>query len=217
MLAVAVLLNAALLGPIHVRASSYIVSIEPNDEVCFFEEMTQGNQLGLHYQVTTGGFFDIDVTILNKKTGVIMFVRERSTEDQIILVAQTDGVHAICFSNRMSTLSQKEVQFTITGMNSETKKKLNEEQERDLKNMDETVTDGANRLQEMITSAKNLLFNVREENGYMLMRIISHQKVNESTNSNVLYWSIFEAVVVICMSIGQVIYLKRIFEDRRLV
>lgn len=41
--------------------------------------------------------------------------------------------------------------------------------------------------------------------------------MNESTNSRIVWWSFFEALVLICMTLGQVYYLKRFFEVKRVV
>jgi hypothetical protein len=41
--------------------------------------------------------------------------------------------------------------------------------------------------------------------------------VNESTNQRVVMWAVFEALILVAMTMGQVYYLKRFFEVRRVV
>ena len=41
--------------------------------------------------------------------------------------------------------------------------------------------------------------------------------VNENTNSRVVLWAVFEAIVLLAMTAGQIWYLKRFFEVRTVV
>ncbi len=58
---------------------------------------------------------------------------------------------------------------------------------------------------------------VKHEQEYMAVRDRIHRAINENTNSRVVMWSFFEALVLVAMTLGQVYYLKRFFEVRRVV
>jgi len=74
-----------------------------------------------------------------------------------------------------------------------------------------------NKLGEMIKELSTALVSVKHEQEYMEVRDKIHRKINESTNSRVVMWSFFEAIVLVAMTVGQVYYLKRFFEVRRVV
>jgi len=69
----------------------------------------------------------------------------------------------------------------------------------------------------MIGELSNALTGVKHEQEYMEVRERIHRAINDNTNSRVVMWSFFEAAVLLAMTIGQVYYLKRFFEIRRVV
>ena len=58
---------------------------------------------------------------------------------------------------------------------------------------------------------------VKHEQEYMEVRERIHRAINDNTNSRVVLWAFFESVVLVAMTLGQVYYLKRFFEVRRVV
>lgn len=58
---------------------------------------------------------------------------------------------------------------------------------------------------------------VREDSRYMLYREENHRSITESTYERLRTLSILEAIVLIAMSIGQIYYLRRFFEVKRVV
>jgi hypothetical protein len=44
-------------------AATYHVTVDANDELCFFEDLEVNDSLGMSFQVTFGGFLDIDVEV----------------------------------------------------------------------------------------------------------------------------------------------------------
>ena len=73
------------------------------------------------------------------------------------------------------------------------------------------------KLEEQITELTNALTAVKHENEYMAVRERVHRSINDSTNSRVVMWAAFEALMLTAMSLGQIFYLRRFFEVRRVV
>lgn len=92
-----------------------------------------------------------------------------------------------------------------------------------------------NKLEELVAELSASLSNVKHEQEFMEVRERIHRasksiivislvntstslfSVNENTNSRVVMWSCFEAFILLAMAFGQVYYLKRFFEVRRVV
>ena len=77
--------------------------------------------------------------------------------------------------------------------------------------------DDHNKLEDQIKELAAALTSVKHEQEYMSVRDRIHRSINESTNSRVVLWAFFEALVLVAMTLGQVFYLKRFFEVRRVV
>uniref|UniRef100_A0A1I8B3Z4 GOLD domain-containing protein n=1 Tax=Meloidogyne hapla TaxID=6305 RepID=A0A1I8B3Z4_MELHA len=73
------------------------------------------------------------------------------------------------------------------------------------------------KLEEMIRELSAMLTAVKHEQEYMQVRDRVHRSINENTNSRVVIWAIFEAILLVSMTVGQIYYLKRFFEVRRVV
>ena len=72
-------------------------------------------------------------------------------------------------------------------------------------------------LETMMSELSQAMQTVKHEQDYMEVRERIHRAVNENTNSRVVMWAFFESVVLVSMTLGQVYYLKRFFEVRRVV
>ena len=73
------------------------------------------------------------------------------------------------------------------------------------------------KLNDMIQQLTVSLGGVKHEQEYMEVRDRVHRAINDSTNSRVVWWAFFESMILVCMTLGQVYYLKRFFEVKRVI
>jgi len=182
---------------------AYFVTVDANAEECFFDKVSAGTKMGLTFEVAEGGFLDIDVRIVGPD-GKQIYAGERESNGKYTFAAHMDGSYTYCFSNKMSTMTPKIVMFTMD-IGDAPKDEASESEAHHSK------------LEEMIKELSTSLMGVKHEQDYMEVRERIHRSINDSTNQRVVLWSVFEAVVLVAMTVGQVYYLKRFFEVRRVV
>ncbi|CAG0900846.1 unnamed protein product [Darwinula stevensoni] len=183
-------------------SSAYFVTVDAHAEECFYDKVNSGTKMGLMFEVAEGGFLDIDVRIVGPDSQAI-YNGERETNGKYTFTAHMDGIYTYCFSNKMSTMTPKVVLFDMEmGDSPKTEVGGNADQ---------------NKLEDMIKELSTALMGVKHEQEYMEVRERIHRAINDNTNSRVVLWSIFEALVLVAMTLGQVYYLKRFFEVRRVV
>lgn len=185
-------------------ATAYFVEIDAHKEECFFEIVTAGTKLGLTFEVAEGGFLDIDVKISGPDQKKI-YTGERESNGKYTFAAHIEGVYTFCFGNQMSTMTPKVVMFNI-----------------DVGSAPSDINEGDpneehSKLEQMISELNVAMTGVKHEQDYMEVRERIHRAVNDNTNSRVVLWAFFESLVLVSMTLGQIYYLKRFFEVRRVV
>jgi len=184
-------------------SSAYFVEIDAHKEECFHEKVTSGTKLGLTFEVAEGGFLDVDVKITGPDSKSI-YSGERESNGKYTFAAHIDGTYTFCLGNKMSTMTPKVVMFNIEVGNAPS----------DIK---EDTTEEHSKLEQMISELNVAMTGVKHEQDYMEVRERIHRAVNDNTNSRVVLWAFFESLVLVSMTLGQIYYLKRFFEVRRVV
>ncbi|XP_028400400.1 transmembrane emp24 domain-containing protein-like [Dendronephthya gigantea] len=181
----------------------YFITVEAHEEQCFYDKVTSGTKMGLLFEVAEGGFRDIDVTIIGPDQKVI-YNGEKESSGKYTFAAYTDGMYRYCFSNRVSTMDRKLLKFNM---------EVGDPPKDQLKKNDEHH----DKLNGMIQELSAVLGGVKHEQEYMEIRDKVHRAINDNTNSRVVWWSFFESLVLVAMTVGQVYYLKRFFEVKRVI
>ncbi|XP_076453242.1 transmembrane emp24 domain-containing protein 2-like [Babylonia areolata] len=185
--------------------AAYFINIDANAEECFFDKVSSGTKMSLMFEVAEGGFLDIDVKIYGPD-GKVIHEGDRESNGKYTFAAHMDGMYKYCFSNRMSTMTPKVVMFSMD---------VGEKPKDQPGDMDADANH--NKLSQMVNELSTSLTGAKHEQEYMEVRERIHRAINDNTNSRVVLWAFFEALVLVAMSLGQVYYLKRFFEVRRVV
>ena len=69
----------------------------------------------------------------------------------------------------------------------------------------------------MIADLRHQLREVKEDQDYMEIRDKAHGDINSNTNRRVVLWAFFEFCLLLTMTAGQIYYIKRFFEVRRVI
>mmetsp|Transcript_4409 Transcript_4409/g.7256 ORF Transcript_4409/g.7256 Transcript_4409/m.7256 type:complete len:217 (+) Transcript_4409:32-682(+) len=200
-------------------AQCFTMTIPARSEECFYETILKGTDVGMEFLVTSGGALDIDATVTGPPTGEGLYAARKETEGKYYFVTHLKGEYTFCFSNKMSSVTEKtvSVQINVGKQRSEEEIILSILSGRENDDDEEATIPVVSPLQSSILQLADGLHAVQGEEKYMRMRERAHRDTSESTNSRILYWSIFENVVLISISVWQVYYLKRFFEVKRAV
>ena len=109
-----------------------------------------------------------------------------------------DGRYTYCFSNEHWSANSKEVSFNVHGIVYVPEHEA-----------------PAEPIEKEIKTLVELLQQVKDEQGYIVVRERTHRNTAESTNARVKWWSLFQLGVLLGEGVFQVWWLKRFFEVRK--
>ncbi|CAJ0856051.1 13838_t:CDS:2, partial [Entrophospora sp. SA101] len=159
---------------------AYTVTIAPNDKECFFEDLHHDDKMTITYQVGDGGNMDIDFLVMDPADNEMESSTKQSTRT-FSFTAKLDGRYTYCFSNVMSTVTEKVVSFNIHGV---------------LYMPDDDGSIHTDPLEKEIRELADGLEAIKDEQEYIVMRERTHRDTAESTNDRVKWWSIFQFLVL---------------------
>lgn len=178
--------------------------MHPWSKSCYFEDMKKGDQLAVSFQVGnrdphSADQLEVDFYI-DDPNGARIYNLPRVANGDAVVDVQNPGRYKYCFSNEFSGVGTKDVTFHIHGVV--------------YIDTEELVPDS---LDYEVRTLGRLVQDIKNEQGYIVIRERTHRNTAESTNARVKWWSIFQLLVVAVNSMFQIYYLKRFFEVKTTV
>ncbi|KAF9580749.1 p24 complex component [Lunasporangiospora selenospora] len=180
--------------------AAFSITVPAQERRCFFETVEKDDYLHVSYQVDEGGHHDIDFT-LEDSNGYLVEDAKRAPSGNINHDAKSSGKYQFCFINTFSTMTEK-----VVGFNSMVIKPYRAD-----------AAHKADPLEKEIRELASGIMEVRNEQEYTLARERTHRNTAESTNTRVVWWSLFQAGLLFVVCAFQITYLKRFFEVKRVV
>jgi len=156
------LLSLALLNIVS-AGSTFTIHLAPHEKRCYFENLVVRDRLDLSFQVGTGGSLDVDFWVSNPDNRLLYSVFRQSTATYGF-VAEQPGKYEYCFSNQMSSVTDKTLSFSVMGPDERMNVKPDKE---------EISTDP---LDQAIRELSDGLMAIKDEQAYMESRERAHRK-----------------------------------------
>ncbi|KAF9182682.1 p24 complex component [Haplosporangium sp. Z 11] len=178
--------------------AAYNVVVPPSERRCFFEHLEKGDNLHVSFQVGEGGQLDVDFWI-SDPSGTLVEDATKSASATYNHEAKATGKYEYCFSNAFSTVTEKTVGFNVLVV----------------KPYKESGTNKIDPLEQEIRELAAGIQEIMNEQEYTIAREKTHRNTAESTNSRVVWWSLFQSGILFLVCVFQISYLKRFFEVKR--
>ena len=179
-------------------SSALDVYVKPNDEDCYFEDISKGEKMYVSFAVQSGGYLDVDIRVYGPDLRLV-YEAERQREGNFQFKATASGSHKLCFGNTMSMVSGKTISFnTYTGHS--------------LLPLDAAKQSALSPLESEVMGVSERVYSVHDVAVYLKYREVRHTQTLESTKSRVLWFSLLELLALIAVSAFNILYLRQLFE-----
>jgi len=180
--------------------------VPDNAKECFYEEIQEGVETRIEFQVVSGGHYDIDVEVVAPDSQTL-YKEVKQQYGNFQFKPQKTGVYQLCFSNEFSTFAHKTVYFDL---------QVGEEQTAPVAAGMQHVT-----VMTMMETLSSQLFSylnqvIDYQTHHRLMETQGRKRA-ENLNETVLYWAVGESAAIVAIALIQVFILKAFFSDRNTI
>lgn len=196
-----------IFGVLVAAADGVMFHLQPNTQKCLREEIHKDVLVSGEYEVQESPGQRVDIQVTDSK-GHHLYVKEEAESGKFIFNTEDYDVYEVCFISRVPP-TQRGIQQEITlktkhGVEAKTYEALGEAAK--LKPLEIELK----RLEDLSES-------IVQDFSYMRHREEEMRDTNESTNSRVLYLSLFSLCCLIGLATWQVLYLRKFFKAKKLI
>lgn len=197
-------LSALFYVPVQSKSTELTFELPDNAKQCYHEDIAAGTKATIEFQVVTGGYYDVDMTLYDPRQSVL-YQGVKKQFDTHQWTASMSGQYTFCFSNEFSTFSHKLIYFEF------------------IAGEEDPLPQGPNppaatAMTKFEAAAENI-----HENLNSIFDALTHYRLSEAKgrkraedlNSRVFWWSAMETVAVVLIGAIQVYTLKSFFSGHR--
>jgi len=196
-----------LISCIILSVDCLMFNLEPNNRKCLKEEIHKGVLVTGEYEVNAIPGQSVDLIVTDTK-GQHYVNREGTEKGKFAFTADDYDVFELCFISRVPTNVRggKHEVFLQTKHGVEAKSY-------------EGLGDAAKLkpLEVELKRLEDLSESIVQDFAYMRQREEEMRDTNESTNSRVLYFSLFSMCCLLGLATWQVLYLRKFFKSKKLI
>ncbi|KAH8920340.1 hypothetical protein BT69DRAFT_1336552 [Atractiella rhizophila] len=190
-----------------VDASALTTTIPAHERTCFYAWVDKpGEKVGFYFAVQSGGSFDIDYVVTDPNDTIVLEgIKER--QGDYIFTGHSVGEYSFCFSNDMSSFSEKLVDFDIM---------VESEPRPEAPAKPSSLIDHTSSLEESIYKLSGSLSSIQRTQKYFRTRENRNVSTVSSTRNRIFWFSVSEIAMMVAMSSFQVWVVRKFFNAVRL-
>jgi len=182
--------------------------LEAGKEKCLKEEVHKDILVTGNYDIEDKPSVDVDIKITDSKAH-ILFQKDEASEGKFAFTLDTADVFSVCFNAKAGANAKRGETVDVD---------LSIKRGVEAKNYDELAkAEQLKPLELELRRLEDLTESIVNDFALMKKREEEMRDTNESTNSRVLYFSVFSMVCLIALATWQVLYLKKYFKKQRLI
>ncbi|KAL5105952.1 Transmembrane emp24 domain-containing protein 7 [Taenia crassiceps] len=181
----------------YIESSSFTFELPDGETRCFYADLKKNERTTIEFQVTSGGNFDIDVTLRDPSNNPVK-VLQREQYDFFDYTAGIEGEYELCFSNEFSSVTHKIVymNWDLESANSDT-----------IGGAPLTMVDST-----VYAIHENLRNAAAAQTRVRLQEATSRSFV-EALNERVTWGSCIHVAIILIVAVGQVYLLRSLFNS----